>query len=114
MYYKTIRALPSSAAHHPPLTTIHRPTRYLDTPPHELPSTSCVDRRQQRSIDVADALLDERPELRWQTDPAAYDRMVRERHERWDDRRRREYETLDAADLARQERYGSDPVNDDG
>ncbi len=40
MYYKTIRALPSSAAHHPPLTTIHRPTRYLDTPPHELPSTS--------------------------------------------------------------------------
>lgn len=63
---------------------------------------------------MADALLDERPELRWQTDPAAYDRMVRERHERWDDRRRREYETLDAADLARQERYGSDPVNDDG
>jgi len=40
MHYKTIRALPSSAAHHPPLTTIHRLTRYLDTPPHELPSTS--------------------------------------------------------------------------
>ena len=112
MYYTTHPHL-----HHPPhppppplLTTIHRPTRYLDITPratlHQL--------RGPRSIDVADALLDERPELRWQTDPAAYDRMVRERHERWDDRRRREYETLDAADLARQERYGSDPVNDDG
>src|ERR1700739_2504679 len=38
-YYKTIRALPSSAAHHPPQTTIHRLTRSLDTPPHELPSS---------------------------------------------------------------------------
>jgi hypothetical protein len=49
----------------------------------------------------------------WQTDPGEYERLVRERHERWDERSLGEYEDVDAADWERQESYGTDPIDID-
>jgi hypothetical protein len=49
----------------------------------------------------------------WQTDRAEYDRQVKERHERWTESDVQRYEAIDAEDLARQERYGTDPIEDD-
>ncbi|KUH70020.1 hypothetical protein AU184_14545 [Mycolicibacterium novocastrense] len=49
----------------------------------------------------------------WNTDPDAYHRRVDERHERWADREDRRYEAADAADLARQESYGNEPIDND-
>jgi hypothetical protein len=40
-------------------------------------------------------------------------RQVRERHEPWAERDRRRYEAFDAEDLERQERYGTDPIEDE-
>jgi hypothetical protein len=48
-----------------------------------------------------------------QTDPAEYDRIVRERHERWDNRYYREIDRIDAADWERQESYDTDPIDTD-
>ena len=112
MYYKTIRALPSSAAHHPPLTTIHRPTRYLDTPPHELPSTSCAGRGRMSAS----------PMRSWMNAPSCDGRPTPPRMTGWCGSATSDGTTAAAVStrlwtpliLARQERYGSDPVNDDG
>ena len=38
------------------------------------------------------------------------DRLVNERHERWAERELERYDAIDADDLARQERYGTDPI----
>jgi hypothetical protein len=48
-----------------------------------------------------------------QTNPSEYDRLVRERHERWAERNMHRYEEIDAADLERQEGYGTDPIEDE-
>jgi hypothetical protein len=48
----------------------------------------------------------------WQTNPAEYDRIAKERHERWDNRHYREIDQDDDADWERQESYGSDPIDD--
>ncbi|BBY37515.1 hypothetical protein MMAN_16490 [Mycobacterium mantenii] len=49
----------------------------------------------------------------WQTSRAEYYELIRERHERWAERDRRRYKALDANDLARQDSYGTDPIEDD-
>lgn len=49
----------------------------------------------------------------WQTDRAEYDRQVKARHEQWAERDRRRYEAFDAEDLERQERYGTDPIEEE-
>jgi hypothetical protein len=48
-----------------------------------------------------------------QTDPAEYDRIVRERHERCDNRYNPEIDRIDAADWERQESYDTDPIDTD-
>jgi hypothetical protein len=49
----------------------------------------------------------------WQTDRTEYDRQVKERHEQWAERDRCRYEAFDAEDLGRQERYRTDPIEDE-
>jgi hypothetical protein len=49
----------------------------------------------------------------WQTNRAEYDRQVEEHHEQWAERDRRRSEAFDAEDLERQERYGTDPIEDE-
>jgi hypothetical protein len=46
----------------------------------------------------------------WQTNRQEYDRLVNERHERLAERELERYDAIDADDLARQERYGTDPI----
>ena len=48
----------------------------------------------------------------WHDNPAEYGRLVAERHQRWADQRGRQDESIDAADLLRQESYGTDPIDD--
>ena len=48
-----------------------------------------------------------------QTRPADYDRIVRQPHERWDNRYYREIDRIDAADWERQESYDTDPIDTD-
>ena len=45
-----------------------------------------------------------------QTNRQEYDRLVNERHERWAEGELERYDAIDAEDLARQERYGTDPI----
>jgi hypothetical protein len=45
-----------------------------------------------------------------QRDPLEFRRRIDERHQRWREREDREYEAIDAEDLARQEAYGDDPI----
>lgn len=49
----------------------------------------------------------------WLTDRAEYSRIVEERHERWEERDLARYRADVAADLARQESYGNEPIADD-